>query len=125
MDIRIDSIGITASEFNELERLTLRHKGNIKAIFGVDSSGETFATRRNGTTPMLERIYVSGVSSILDRLQRSMARFRETGGRLFIDRDGAYWKTGRSPKNTKNSIRRMALEGRDSTAPGPFFEHLG
>ncbi len=28
-------------------------------------------------------------------------------------------------KSTKNSIRRMALEGRDSTAPGPFFEHLG
>jgi hypothetical protein len=94
-EVKVDLIRVTAEEYLELRVLTLRHNHEADAIFSTTGEGQIFPSSRFGGTPKTERIQVEGISWILDSLSSSLRRYREGGGRLFVNIRGAYWK---SPK---------------------------
>lgn len=88
-----DPTRISAEEFHELRKLTLRYGNDAKAIFSTNGD-EVWASTRFGRTPSDERKPIENIPYILDQLRRSLIARRIEGGRLFVDYEGAYWKGG-------------------------------
>jgi hypothetical protein len=97
--VRIYPIEITAEEFELLQSLTVKAKGDAKAIFSTNPSKDLWPSTRAGRTPFNEREDVAGRTTVLDQLAKCLRWHRENGGRLLVKEDGAYWREG-SVNNT-------------------------
>lgn len=88
-----DPTRITAQEFQHLRELTFRCHNDAQAVFSTNRD-EIWPSTRFGNTPRSEREFLEGISYILEQLRRSLIARRMNGGRLFVDYEGAYWKSG-------------------------------
>jgi hypothetical protein len=88
------SIPITADEFKVLESLVSLRKNKANAIFSTNWHDELWPSTRRGKTPISERQDVVGYSPVLDQLAQKYRAWRDEGGKIFINRTGAYRKIG-------------------------------
>lgn len=93
--VRIDEIRITAEQYLDLKILTIRRNNNADAIFSETTNHEVFASTRFGKCPKSERALIEGIGEILREIVRSMGRYRQNGGRFFVNPEGAYWKAAK------------------------------
>jgi hypothetical protein len=86
----------------------MKVKGDAKAIFSTNSSKDLWPPTRAGRTPFDERENVAGRTTILDQLAKSLRWHRESGGRLLVTEDGAYWREG--PVNNTTEVQFVRWE---------------
>ena len=92
--VPLDPIGITSAEFEEVRALTKRFSGDVKAIFSVNRDGDKWAPPGHGNTPSSKRELLMDTPYVLGQLAKSLGRRKIEGGRMFVTRDGAFWKSG-------------------------------
>ncbi|MGA7832143.1 MAG: hypothetical protein WCA21_14385 [Terracidiphilus sp.] len=84
---------ITREEFDEFRRLQIRRDWIWPAKFSTNIYGELWPWVTNGKTPIELRKDVRGLSPLLDEVGRLYRMSRNEGGRIFINYEGAFWRS--------------------------------
>jgi hypothetical protein len=83
---------ITRQEIGELRRLQAKRRWDRLIPFSVNCHKRTWAFETWGLTPEEIRREVGGLSEKLDVIAEEYLRVRESGGRFFVNRKGAFYK---------------------------------
>ena len=83
---------LTRQEVGELRQLQARRRWDRLIPFSVNCQRKTWAFATWGLTPEEMRREVGGLSDKLDVIAEEYLRVRESGGRFFLNREGAFYK---------------------------------
>lgn len=86
-------IPITRGEYEQFKELQLEKHWKFPIVFSTNSRGQIWPFITNGKTPEEKRDYVQGRSDLLDRVASIYTATRDPGGRFFINRSGAFYRT--------------------------------
>ena len=84
---------ITRQEFDEFRKLQVRKDWIWPAKFSTNINDELWPWVTNGKTPIELRKDVRGLSPLLDEVARKYRDIRVEGGRIFINYEGAFWRS--------------------------------
>ena len=83
------NLEITRIQFEEFRALQKRKHWKWPAVFSTNTRGEIWPYTTNDPTPLDDRVYVQGLSPMLDQIASIYTALREEGGRIFIGPKGA------------------------------------
>ena len=86
---------VTREDFDKFKELQVRKHWFWPAKFSTNANGDLWPWVTNGKTPKELRIDVRRESPLLDEVAGRNRSLRNEGGRIFINYEGAYWRTER------------------------------
>jgi hypothetical protein len=84
---------VTEAELEEVRRVQVKYRLDWPATFSTNFHGEIWPFSRWGLTPGKDRELITGVCPLIDEVAIEFLQVRDGGGRFFVDRDGAYYKS--------------------------------
>ncbi len=84
------------AEFEQLKAAQVKQKWDWPAIFSANQARQVWPYVTPGLTPESQRVHLQGSFQLLDRLVVQFLRFRDEGGRFWVDEKGAYLDSTRS-----------------------------
>lgn len=88
----IQTIDITSDEFRDLKLLETKPRRRWHLVFSTNCWENKWPFETYGHTELSRRNELSGTSRIIDALAKALRRIRPGGGRIFVDRQGAFYK---------------------------------
>ncbi len=85
-------LSLTATEFEELIQLKVKHRWDWPAVFSTNEYRDIWPFLGYGYSRANERRQVRGVSKIVDAVADEFLKMFPAGGRFFINDTGAFYK---------------------------------
>ncbi len=86
------TITVTKEEIEEFQLFTGDENWTGAYAFSTNSKGAIWPKAVFGLTPEDQRQHCQGRSKLLDRVALEYLKVRDTGGRFFLQRDGAWYQ---------------------------------